>query len=43
MVPQPHKEAITSPSVRRQTAGEKPQATNFEQRKPERKQEHRGH
>ena len=43
MVPQPHKEAITSPSVRRQTAGEKPQATNFKQRNPKRKQEHRGH
>ena len=34
---------VSSPSVRRQTAGEKPQATNFEQRNPKRKQEHRGH
>ena len=42
-VPQPHKEAITSPSVRRQTASEKPQATNFEQRNPKRRQKHREH
>ena len=34
---------VSSPLARRQTAGEKPQATNFKQREPKRRQKHREH